>query len=291
MAAPLLVAHVEPSVEPALDSGAAPLVRSRPPLLLRDERTGLEMALDPATLDDIAPLSAQSASTAPVVDESRLTAILTNWAAQFNLPARDARLRFDPATQSVSVLQPSRAGRRLDVQATLEGVVGAISLGATQAPLVVEQIAPAVDMNRVAEMGIRELVATGSTYFAGSSPERVRNIEVGAAKLDGVVIPPNGIFSFNKYVEDVSAANGFEDSLIIWGDRTAVGIGGGICQVSTTVFRAAFYGGMPMVERYNHGYIVDWYGEPGLDATIFTPSVDFRFRNDTSAYLLIRAGG
>jgi hypothetical protein len=88
-------------------------------------------------------------------------------------------------------------------------------------------------------------------------------------------------------VEDVSAANGFEDSLIIWGDRTAVGIGGGVCQVSTTVFRAAYNGGMPIVERYNHGYVVDWYGEPGLDATIFTPSVDFKFRNDTGAYLLI----
>jgi vancomycin resistance protein YoaR len=66
-----------------------------------------------------------------------------------------------------------------------------------------------------------------------------------------------------------------------------VGVGGGVCQVSTTVFRAAYEGGFPIVERYNHGYVVDWYGEPGLDATIFTPTVDFRFRNDTGAYLLI----
>jgi vancomycin resistance protein YoaR len=115
----------------------------------------------------------------------------------------------------------------------------------------------------------------------------MRNIAVAAAKFEGVVIPPDGIFSFNQYVEDVSAANGFEDSLIIWGDRTAVGIGGGVCQVSTTIFRSAYAAGLPIVERYNHGYVVSWYGDPGLDATIFTPTVDFRFRNDTGAYLLM----
>ena len=99
------------------------------------------------------------------------------------------------------------------------------------------------------------------------------------------------MFSFNENVEDVTAANGFEDSLIIWGDRTAVGVGGGVCQVSTTVFRAAYEAGLPILERYNHGYVVSWYGEPGLDATIYTPSVDFKFRNDTGAYLLAGAGG
>ena len=75
--------------------------------------------------------------------------------------------------------------------------------------------------------------------------------------------------------------------MTISSSRTAPG--GGICQVSTTVFRAAYAAGLPIVERYNHGYIVDWYGEPGLDATIFTPTVDFRFRNDTGAYLLVES--
>jgi len=136
-------------------------------------------------------------------------------------------------------------------------------------------------------MGLRELVISSQTSFAGSSASRLRNVEVAAQQFEGVVIPPGETFSFNEIVRDVSSANGFEDSLIIWGDRTAVGVGGGVCQVSTTLFRAAYEGGFPIVERYNHGYIVDWYGEPGLDATIFTPTVDFRFRNDTDAYLLI----
>ena len=89
------------------------------------------------------------------------------------------------------------------------------------------------------------------------------------------MIPPGEEFSFYKAVGDVSAANGFVDSLIIRGDRTETGVGGGVCQVSTTVFRAAFWGGFPIVERYPHSYVVSWYGEPGYDASIFTRARTF----------------
>lgn len=164
----------------------------------------------------------------------------------------------------------------------------ALSTGRAQIDLPLQVVKPAVDMRDLDRMGIRELIASGATTFKGSSAARVANITQGARQFEGVVVPPNGIFSFNRIVGDVSAANGYEDALVIWGDRTAVGIGGGICQVSTTVFRAAFWGGMPIVERWAHGYVVGWYGEPGMDATIFTPSVDFRFRNDTGAYVLIQ---
>ena len=252
------------------------------PLLLTAPDANLALALDPARLQALAT------SLDPLtLDEAAVRAYLTEMATQVATPARDARLRFNPATGGITVLQESRPGRALDVEATVQAVQAAVASGQPEAPLVLTAVAPAVDMNRVAEMGIRELVATGSTYFAGSSASRVRNIEVAAEKFDGIVIPPNGIFSFNDLVRDVSSANGFEDSLIIWGDRTAVGVGGGVCQVSTTIFRSAYLGGFPIVERYNHGYVVDWYGEPGMDATIFTPSVDFRFRNDTDGYLLM----
>jgi vancomycin resistance protein YoaR len=253
------------------------------PLVVRDPQSGLAFALDAATLQSISV-----AGDPKLVDETKLRALLTEWAAQLQVEPRNARLRFDLATQSPVVMQESRPGRRLDIEATLATVRGALLGEQNGADLVITTLQPAVDSNRVAEMGIRELVAAGDSYFAGSSAERVRNVQVAADKFIGVVIPPGGIFSFNEFVEDVSAANGFEDSLIIWGDRTAVGIGGGVCQVSTTIFRAAYFAGLPIVERYNHGYVVDWYGEPGLDATIFTPSVDFRFRNDTGAYLLMQ---
>lgn len=280
---PLTIIELAPPV--ATTTGSAPsatAVPTLPPLLLRDSQFGLSFALDPATL-----LALSLAGDPTTVDETKLRALLESWAKQIDVTPRNARLRFDQATQSPVVTQASRPGRKLDVDATLATVKWALASGNSAADLTITTVLPQVDSNRVGEMGIRELVAEGTTYFAGSSAERTLNITVAAAKFEGVVIPPDGIFSFNQYVEDVSAANGFEDSLIIWGDRTAVGIGGGVCQVSTTIFRSAYAAGLPIVERYNHGYVVSWYGDPGLDATIFTPTVDFRFRNDTGAYLLM----
>jgi vancomycin resistance protein YoaR len=146
-------------------------------------------------------------------------------------------------------------------------------------------------MEEAYNMGFTDLVAEATTYFKGSSEARVRNIRVAAENFHGVVVPPGAVFSFNEYLGPVTAEAGFEDSLIIRGDRTAVGIGGGVCQVSTTAFRAAFFGGYEIVERWAHGYRVSWYetgSGPGLDATIYTPDVDFKFRNDTAHYLLIQ---
>lgn len=280
--APLVVRSVAPAAATA--DASAPLAGEAAvrPLLLRSQVDNFSLALTAADLREMSRSGDPSD-----LDEAKLRRFLEPIAAQIERRPRDARLRFDPQTGAVTVLTPSFPGRTLDVDATIAAIRSAVTGGADEATLVIKTVEPAVDMNRIAEMGIRELVASGRTYFAGSSASRIHNIEVAAKQFEGVVIPPNGIFSFNQIVRDVSSANGFEDSLVIWGDRTAVGVGGGVCQVSTTVFRAAYEGGFPIVERYNHGYVVDWYGEPGLDATIFTPTVDFRFRNDTGAYLLI----
>ncbi len=296
LAVPLSTVEIAPlATAPSPDSTAADsaaddaAIRITRPLVARDGASATEFALDPAQLNAITAVSDGRLR----VDEAALTALVEGWAAQVSVPARDARLRWDAASQGPVVVQPSRAGRQLNVAATVASLREALSIGRTSnqpdltASLVIEPLPPAVDSNSVGSMGIRELVVRGSSYFAGSSAARVRNIEVAAEKFEGVVIPPGGLFSFNRFVEDISSATGFEDSLIIAGDTTAVGIGGGVCQVSTTVFRAAYFGGFPIVERYNHGYEVSWYGEPGLDATIYTPTVDFKFRNDTGAYLLI----
>ena len=116
------------------------------------------------------------------------------------------------------------------------------------------------------------------------------NIALAASKFDGVIVPPGQVFSFNEHLGPVTAEEGYDESLIIFGDRTTVGIGGGVCQVSTTAFRAAFFGGFELVERWAHGYRVGWYetnSVPGRDATIYTPDVDLKFRNDTGHHILI----
>ena len=253
------------------------------PVVLRHEPSGTAFALDSAQLQKIMPGGDPS-----FLNEEALRFVVEGWANQVSFPAQDARLRFDDATSALTVLQQSRAGQRLNVDLTIEAVRKALTTDQRTGTLPIISIPPAVDSGKLAELGIRELVASGTTYFKGSSSTRVYNIEVAAEKLVGVVVPPGGVFSFNSAIEAVSGANGFEDSAIIWGDRTAVGVGGGVCQVSTTVFRAALEGGFPFLERHNHGYVVSWYGDPGFDATIYTPYVDLRFLNDTDAHLLIQ---
>jgi vancomycin resistance protein YoaR len=224
------------------------------------------------------------------VDEDKVRAyVATELAAQLTREPRDGTFSFDPETKVLTPVTISRNGWRLNVAETAQRIVAAALGDQRQVTPVVDIIRPEIATEDADKMGIKELVAQGTTSFAGSSKERVQNIVAATSKFQNIIIPPGGIFSFNKYLGEVTKENGFAEGLVIWGDRTAVGIGGGICQVSTTAFRAAFWGGFPIIERWAHGYVVSWYGEPGLDATIYTPDVDFKFRNDTSAYLLIQA--
>jgi vancomycin resistance protein YoaR len=145
------------------------------------------------------------------------------------------------------------------------------------------------------QLGIKELVSEQSTYFKGSGAERVNNIKVAAARFHGLLVPPNAVFSFDDNLGDVSLDSGFAEALMIYGGRTIRGVGGGVCQVSTTVLRAAYFGGFPIVERSWHAYRVSYYERgdpgqwqgPGLDATVYAPLVDFKFKNDSPAWLLM----
>ena len=223
------------------------------------------------------------------LDVEPLRPQVQEWAAELAREPRDARLDYDPKTGEIKVVTPSQTGRVLDVDATLATIRQAVLSNDHNALLPLTLVEPAVNMHKIDEMGIVELVATGTTSFKGSSADRVHNIATAANAVDNTVVPPGGVFSFNNAIGDVNAENGYTDSLIIWGDRTAVGIGGGVCQVSTTAFRAAYYGGFPIEERWNHGYVVGWYGQPGLDATIYTPTVDFKFRNTTDHHIIIKS--
>ncbi len=262
------------------------------PLILRvgDQ----QLALDAAQLGQAITLIPERQPDGRVVprvevNRERLRAILAGIAAHFDRPPVDARLDYDPAADRFIVVRPSQDGWRLDVDGAVEAVVAALAEGRWDVEVPVEVVKPRVPMDATpAALGIREVIGEGTTVFRGSSAARVANIVRAAEAVRGVVIPPGEVFSFNEAAGAITAANGYEDSLIIWGDRTAVGIGGGVCQVSTTLFRAAFFAGLPIVERWNHGYIVSWYGEPGLDATVYSPYVDFKFKNTTDAYVLVQ---
>jgi len=132
----------------------------------------------------------------------------------------------------------------------------------------------------------------GISNFAGSIPNRIYNIGLTASKINGVLVPPDEIFSFNQTVGDITAATGFKQAYVIKEGRTVLDDGGGVCQDSTTLFRAVLNAGLPVVKRTAHAYRVSYYEQgfpPGLDATVFYPSVDFQFKNDTPASILIQA--
>lgn len=203
----------------------------------------------------------------------------------------DARLEFDPETNQLIVLQESQDGRSLDVEATFEQIMALPNRQTHLVELPVTTKPALVSSKEPEKLGIRELVNEATTYFKGSNESRMQNIALSASRFNGVVVPPGGVFSFNEHLGEVTKEAGFNESLIIQGNRTSVGLGGGVCQVSTTAFRAAFLGGYEIVERWAHGYRVGWYetqSVPGLDATVYTPDVDFKFRNDTAYHLLIQ---
>ncbi|MFM8595157.1 MAG: VanW family protein [Chloroflexota bacterium] len=169
--------------------------------------------------------------------------------------------------------------------------------GVVDAPMQV--VKPAVDSDNLQALGITTLLGTGTSIYAGSSDGRSHNVEVGAEILDGYLVPPRGEFSFNDAIGYITEEQGFVVAQVIAGERIGKDVGGGICQVSTTVFRAAYLAGFPITEWWPHRFRIAFYEEngwsPGLDASILQPSPDpatwddFRFENATDHWLLVES--
>ncbi len=142
------------------------------------------------------------------------------------------------------------------------------------------------------ELGIKELVATGHSAFVGSPKGRLHNIRTGIKRYNGLLVKPGEVFSFNKHLGPVDKKHDFLEELVIKPEGTILEYGGGLCQISSTLYRAALFGGFPIVERAPHSYAVSYYaqvGGYGLDATVYPGARDVRFLNDSPAHLLIQA--
>ncbi|MGD2103798.1 MAG: VanW family protein [Anaerolineae bacterium] len=226
------------------------------------------------------------------LDRDALQLYLEKLAPALAIEPVDARFHVNGATGELEPITESLEGRALDVRGSLDRVVEQVEAGDRYVSLVLESVPPRYpDSARAEELGIVDLVATGESYFIGSPSGRDHNIRLAASKFDGLIIPPGEIFSFNHHLGEVTAEAGYDESFITAGEQLQMGIGGGICQVSTTAFRAAFWGGYPITERWYHGQRVGYYelrgGGVGMDATVFSPHVDLKFVNDRSAPLLI----
>ncbi len=136
--------------------------------------------------------------------------------------------------------------------------------------------------------GIKEVISVGVSDFAGSSPNRIKNIEATLEKFDGYIIPQGREFSFNAILDDVTKEGGFKYERVIVNGKDQWGLGGGICQASTNVFRAALNAGMPILERRNHSQAITKYAPHGLDATVYIGKQDLKFKNDTPGDILMK---
>jgi vancomycin resistance protein YoaR len=193
------------------------------------------------------------------------------------------------ATGAVQLVSGGRKGKIVDGVKTSLAIRSALVSGKNTATVPLKEYRPTIfSVEDFKKLKFPELLARGETNFAGSPRNRVHNITVATKRFNGVVLMPGEDFSFNAYLGDVDAQNGYLPELVIKDNVTTPEYGGGICQVSTTAFRAAMQAGLDITARRNHSYPVRYYGTPGYDATVYAPSTDFRFKNDVSSPVLLK---
>lgn len=232
-------------------------------------------------------------------DVERLSRAVEGLAQLVDSGTAEPRLRF--ADGQLQIVEAGRPGWRLRQEQAIEQIANLLlsTAPATRTlELPVDMIEPQITAARLPELGITTMVAEGRSSFSGSAAYRITNIQAGARRMDGVLIAPGEEFSFNRQLGEVDAANGFVEGYAIIGNRTQLEWGGGVCQVSTTVFRGAFWAGLPITERHAHAFYISWYDRfglgpygdgQGLDAAIYTGVADLKFVNDSGSWLLMHA--
>lgn len=213
-------------------------------------------------------------------------------ADQIETPAVDARLTVENAR--VTEFVPSQDGISLDRGATIDALRAGWSSPETEQTsfaLVVTSTKPNVNVSDVNDLGITEVLGVGTSDYSNSPWNRIQNIKNGVNLLNGILIPPGEEFSLLGALKPFTYDNGYLSELVIKGDKIEPEVGGGLCQIGTTTFRATMNSGLPITMRRNHSLVVSHYndptnGNPGTDATIYDPAPDFRFINDTGHYIL-----
>jgi vancomycin resistance protein YoaR len=201
---------------------------------------------------------------------------------------RDGQLR---------IVKEGQIGWRIKQPEAIDAISATLRLPQRAVELPGEEITPQVTAKTLPTLGVVELLGEGKSSFAGSAAYRITNIKAGAERMNGVLIAPGQEFSFNTQLGDVDEKNGFVQGYAVIGNSTQLEWGGGVCQDSTTVFRAAFWAGLPITERHAHPFYISWYdvysfpdaAAPGMDATIYTGVLDLKFLNDTGHWLLMEA--
>lgn len=229
------------------------------------------------------------------LNEVRLQSYVAELAKGINRSPKDAKLTINGGV--VSVLQASEEGYKVDgAAATTEIKKALLEGGEAEIKLPITVSKPEVTVDSINNLGIKEIIGTATTTFTGSPANRIHNIKTGVGFLHGALVKPGAEFSVVGTLGKVDGSTGYLPELVIKENKTTPEYGGGLCQVSTTLFRSILNAGLKVMERQNHAYRVSYYEKdgngqmigPGLDATIYMPKPDLKFLNDTGAYILIQ---
>ncbi len=304
-AIPLVVVEQQPQIMDATAAGEfAQQILSEALVLSLPEGSRSEgpWRIEPEDLAKLIVIERQDNGTSAAyqvsVNQQAMSNYLSSLAPVVHTEPVNARFIFNDDTRQLDLLQPMVVGQDLNIPASLEAINTALEAGNHTVTLVLDAVDPLVRDDATAEsLGITELVSMETSYFYGSDPGRVQNITLASQAYHGLLVAPGETFSMASYLTDISLENGYAEAPIIYGNETIQGVGGGVCQVSTTLFRTAFYGGFPIVERHAHAYRVGYYEQSangsrnpnlaGLDATVYFPFVDLKFVNDTPYWLLM----
>ncbi len=235
----------------------------------------------------------------PGLNRKLISEYILSIAEEIDIPAQNPGINVEEG--KVVEFVPPKAGRAVLQDETIELILDSLQKRvqgkqtAKEIPLPVAVKKP-VGEGLNADLGIIELIGKATTPFTGSPTNRIHNIDNGVKFLTGILVPPGEEFSAVGALGKIDNTTGYLPELVIKGDETIPEFGGGLCQVSTTLFRAVMNAGLPVIERRNHSYRVPYYeydGDgnligPGLDATIYEEWPDFKFKNDTAAHILVQ---
>jgi len=221
-----------------------------------------------------------------------------NISGYIDRPAQNAK--FSIVDGKVKEFAASETGQKLDIKKTYEEV-NKIIMGRNYRPLesaqtvsvVITVIDPDVKLSTINDLGVSDVLGVGISTFKDSHSNRIKNITHAVERLNGVLIKPDEEFSALKYAGPFTSENGYLPEEVIKGNKISKEIGGGMCQIGTTLFRMAMNSGMDITQRQNHSLVVNYYadpvnGNPGTDAALYEPFLDLKFKNDTGSYVLLQ---
>lgn len=235
-------------------------------------------------------------------DQQKIDNLITELKSKVDRPSSDARFIYDQNTLQVTEFEPDKNGLEVDslatkkiienflqqIEASVENDAAANSNNTLALPM--KSVPAAISLAQSNQLGIKEVIGFGESWYDHSIPNRVYNVDIATSHITNKIVKPGEEFSFNKAIGEVSDRTGYRNAYIIEGGQTKLAPGGGVCQVSSTLFRSLLNSGVKITRRLPHAYRVSYYeigNEPGFDATVYSGETDLRFLNDTPAHVLI----